>query len=371
MADVHVWRVEGAGGVRVIRNGVLIGDMTPAESSKTFTFNIGDTFSFEAYPSQGWGFEKFCADPTCATQTTANPFTGTIVAETGNLYVYFKRKSATVNVSVSGGGTVKVYRNGAYIGETKTSKVFNFTVGDTFGFEATPDTGNTFEKYCTDAACTIKTTQNPFTGTITSETGSLFAYFVKPGAPATVTVAVSQGGGTVRVYRNDALIGETKTSEVFNFTVGDMFRFEAVPDTGNVFEKYCSDQACAITTVQNPFTGTVTSETGTLFAYFTVPGPKGSINFTSTPAGARIFLDGIDQGVKTPATLTGVPVGMHTYAMRLSGYKDNTGTVQVLENQTTKVSTSLEGEGAGTGTLIGIALLGAGILGAAVYTTRR
>lgn len=371
MASVNVWRVAGAGGVRAYRNGVLIGDMTPTESSETFMFNIGDTFRFEAYSPGGWEFEKFCANPECTAQTTANPFIGTISTETGNLYVYFKRKSAIVNIAVSGNGTVRAYRNNVLIGDTKTSKTFEFTVGDTFKFEAVPDAGFTFEKYCTDTACTVKTTQNPFTGTITSETGSLFAYFIKPAVPAIVAVEVSKGSGTVRAYRNNALLGETKTSKVFEFALGDTFKFEAIPDAGNVFEKYCSDQACATTIAQNPFTGTITSETGTLFTYFSTPGPKGSISFLSTPPGAEIFLDGKDQNIKTPATITDVPAGTHKYALKLSNYKDYTGSVQVQENQTAKVSAIFEKEGIGTGTLIGITLLGAGVLGAVVYATRR
>ena len=73
---------------------------------------------------------------------------------------------------------------------------------------------------------------------------------------------------------------------------------------------------------------------------------KGSIKFTSTPAGAEIFLDGADQGIKTPATLTDVPVGSHGYTLKLDGFNDSTGTVQVLENQIAEVSTSLTpGEG--------------------------
>lgn len=73
---------------------------------------------------------------------------------------------------------------------------------------------------------------------------------------------------------------------------------------------------------------------------------KGSIKFTSTPAGAEIFLDGAYQGIKTPATLIDVPIGLHGYTLKLDGFNDSTGTVQVLENQIAEVSTSLTpGEG--------------------------
>lgn len=68
---------------------------------------------------------------------------------------------------------------------------------------------------------------------------------------------------------------------------------------------------------------------------------KGSIKFTSTPAGAEIFLDGMDQDEKTPKTITNVPVGSHEYILKLEGFKDSTDRVQVLENQTAEVSVSL------------------------------
>jgi len=60
----------------------------------------------------------------------------------------------------------------------------------------------------------------------------------------------------------------------------------------------------------------------------------GNISFISYPGGAEVFIDGTDQGIKTPAVVTDVPIGMHTFTVRLDGYNDFSGTVEVLENQT-------------------------------------
>ena len=60
----------------------------------------------------------------------------------------------------------------------------------------------------------------------------------------------------------------------------------------------------------------------------------GSISFISYPGGGEVFIDGMDQGIKTPAVVTDVPTGMHTFTVRLEGYNDFSGTVEVLENQT-------------------------------------
>ena len=63
----------------------------------------------------------------------------------------------------------------------------------------------------------------------------------------------------------------------------------------------------------------------------------GSISFISYPGGGEVFIDGMDQGIKTPAVVTDVPTGMHTFTVRLEGYNDFSGTVEVLENQTVNV----------------------------------
>jgi hypothetical protein len=67
----------------------------------------------------------------------------------------------------------------------------------------------------------------------------------------------------------------------------------------------------------------------------------GSINFNSVPSGAEIFLDGTDKSIITPATLTGISAGSHTYILKLSGYNDATGTVTVTAGLTASVSVTL------------------------------
>ncbi len=70
-------------------------------------------------------------------------------------------------------------------------------------------------------------------------------------------------------------------------------------------------------------------------------GPTGSINFVSLPAGAEVFLDGTDQGVSTPNTITGVPAGAHTYTLKLANFNDYTGTVTVIKDHVVQVSAAL------------------------------
>jgi subtilisin family serine protease/C1A family cysteine protease len=67
----------------------------------------------------------------------------------------------------------------------------------------------------------------------------------------------------------------------------------------------------------------------------------GSISASSTPSGARIWLDGTDTGINTPGTLTSVTAGSHTVTLKLSGYSDYSTSVTVIAGQTTTVSGTL------------------------------
>ncbi len=80
-------------------------------------------------------------------------------------------------------------------------------------------------------------------------------------------------------------------------------------------------------TVQAPATGTKTvsadlAETDT--------DPNQGINITSTPASAKIILDGLDKGI-TPKTLNNIAPGIHILEVEYSGYNSWKSTVDVPE----------------------------------------
>jgi hypothetical protein len=94
----------------------------------------------------------------------------------------------------------------------------------------------------------------------------------------------------------------------------------------------------------NDATGTVivtSGQTATISVTLTPAATTGSISFTSTPSGADIYLDGTLQTTNTPATITSVSAGSHSYTLRLTGYNDATGTVTVTAGQTANVSVTL------------------------------
>ena len=68
----------------------------------------------------------------------------------------------------------------------------------------------------------------------------------------------------------------------------------------------------------------------------------GSINISSTPSGAEIFIDNIDQLVMTNTTISGVAVGTYAVKLTKSGYLDRTVTgVVVTDGGTATVSETL------------------------------
>lgn len=71
------------------------------------------------------------------------------------------------------------------------------------------------------------------------------------------------------------------------------------------------------------------------------PPSAGIISISSSPSGARVYLDGVDKTVTTPAILTGVSSGSYIVKLALAGYQDATQTVIVTAGQVTPVGFAL------------------------------
>jgi hypothetical protein len=83
------------------------------------------------------------------------------------------------------------------------------------------------------------------------------------------------------------------------------------------------------TTVQPTVTGTVQPA-----------GEYGSLSVTTSPAGARVYVDGEMKGV-TPATIPGLSAGKHTVLLSVPGYIDLNTTIVISAGKTAEYSTSL------------------------------
>jgi hypothetical protein len=90
--------------------------------------------------------------------------------------------------------------------------------------------------------------------------------------------------------------------------------------------------------------GTTTTVSQTLYATPTTsptftPG-TGTLQVSSSPTGAQVFLDNVYVGI-TPITIPQVTAGSHTVLLKLSGYEDWQVTAQVASGQTTPVTATL------------------------------
>ena len=121
----------------------------------------------------------------------------------------------------------------------------------------------------------------------------------------------------------------------------------------------------------NDYSGVITVSVGqTATVEVTLVPAEGCIYFNTTPAGARIFIDNVDTGQVTPALVCGLTLGAHTYRLELPGYQAQTGSVNLAAGQGTTVTGTLSKKGIGTGTIIGLGLLGVGVLGAVIIAKR-
>lgn len=93
---------------------------------------------------------------------------------------------------------------------------------------------------------------------------------------------------------------------------------------------------------RDPDEQTVTvAENGNTTMHFDMVQINGSIDVSSDPKGAWIFLDGINQSVQTDATLDGVMAGDHTITLEKTGFANQSTSVSVSEDNTASASLGL------------------------------
>lgn len=80
----------------------------------------------------------------------------------------------------------------------------------------------------------------------------------------------------------------------------------------------------------------------------------GSLSVATTPAGAFIFIDGVQRGV-SPATIPGLSAGTHTVLLKLDGYQDFSAPVMIAAGKTQDYATSLVKNAAAPATTVATA----------------
>ncbi len=94
-------------------------------------------------------------------------------------------------------------------------------------------------------------------------------------------------------------------------------------------------------TYQDWTTTVSVTDGGTTTVNATLTLTTGSASFTSTPSGAEIFIDTVDQSLTTPQTISGLTPGSHSYKLTKVGYVDATGSFNITGGSTTPVSATL------------------------------
>jgi hypothetical protein len=89
----------------------------------------------------------------------------------------------------------------------------------------------------------------------------------------------------------------------------------------------------------NPL-GTSTTVQPTITTTVSPANEFGSLSVTTSPAGARIYVDGEMKGI-TPATIPGLSAGKHTVLLSVPGYIDLNTTIIISAGKTAEYSTSL------------------------------
>lgn len=79
-------------------------------------------------------------------------------------------------------------------------------------------------------------------------------------------------------------------------------------------------------------------ENGNVTVHFDLEQINGSIDVSSTPTGAWVFIDGINKSVQTDTTLNGIRIGDHILTLQKAGFANQSTSVSVAEEETSTVS---------------------------------
>jgi PEGA domain len=82
-----------------------------------------------------------------------------------------------------------------------------------------------------------------------------------------------------------------------------------------------------------------------------MPPGTGSLSVITTPAGAAVYIDGVQRGV-SPASIPGLSAGSHTVLLKLAGYQDLSTPVSITAGVVNEFSTGMTPLAAAAGTAV-------------------
>lgn len=369
------------------RAGTLLGTCTTSGGSCTYIWDStgkpAGSYYVKAYVTEGncistesviqvspplrqWNVSIYALD-----SATGKPVQGaTVVAGTQTKQTdatgiaLFRADEGTVSVSISATG----YNTVTTVESVYNDRTFNYPMTST-----TPTTGSImFVSVPSNAAISLDgADQNARTPVqiLNIPAGKHTFTLRLAGFNDTAGEVTVTGGGTVQAYA---------TLSPLTTTTGSLSLFSTPPGAG-IFIDETDQKATTPATVTGltpgthnirlmlagyqDWTGTVTinaGQTAYLNPVLTLLGTIGAVEISSVPAGARVFIDGVDTQKVTPATITNISLAAHSYKLVLSGYNDATGTFMIEAGKTTPVPVTLNKSSSGAPLLV-VAAIGVGI----------
>lgn len=251
---------------------------------------------------------------------------GSEVTSSSLTYQYRVADFTSININV--GDKIQLWVTSA--GTSRAAKTQNFRIK--FDTVATSITASNAIKYSDDSISSIYTMSWGYTEAILktltmtdSYTGSWRISFDLRGEDFEEYGSTSWRG---RIYKNGVAYGTDRIINAPPYYFGPTTYTEDLLginiNVGDVIQLLCG----------------ITAGDGNVYvSNFRImfDAPPGSASFTSSPSGARIWIDGVDKGVDTPNTISGLQPGSHNYTLKLAGYLDTSGTFSVTSGQTTTV----------------------------------
>ncbi len=326
---------------------------------------------------------------------TNNPISGATVIAKGqtkttdtNGYVTFRLDEGTVDISISKTG---------YNTYTTTESLFSDLTKIYFLAPVVPTTGNLRFITVPTAADVYLYSETTKRGTTDSSTGVLLISNLTAGAaPYTIKktgynnsvgTTTVVGGVTTDVYVTLTLVTPTTGSVCLKSTPsgasididGSATGKTTALSTGGCTSSNTVDNlspgnhsyTLKLTGYEDK-TGTFLITAGTTIIVdvgtLTPITGVGTLEITSNPVGARVYIDNVDKERVTPATIINIPAGSHAWKLALSGYENKTGTFSITTGLTTTINagnlTPVTPVTAGGGTILiaAVALLAAVML---------
>jgi hypothetical protein len=171
--------------------------------------------------------------------------------------------------------------------------------------------------------------------------------------PVVLTVNVSPPNSGVVLVTSPIGTRATTTSMQINISSGSNVKFYVSQGAGYNFDHYEDKWNSNIfTSSLNPWTDIIASNDIVTAVLVPTTGDTGTLDVSSNPPGAEIFIDSVDRENVTPNVISGINIGNHELKLYLAGYLSHTTTFTISAGATTTLRPTLIPIPPTTGTLV-------------------